>query len=115
MNREIKFRLWDKEQKIMLTPLSPVWFEENYWGDDDFAACARFCESVLMQFTGLLDKNGTPIYEADIIRDENGNKKEVKVEMDYNSDYGTVCIGYIFPKGDIEIIGNVWENPELIN
>ena len=128
MNRILKFRAWGKIDKKMHTPgklnvlLSnldplevPMWW--NSAGD----------EVVWMQFTGLHDKNGNKIYEGDICRkyygvDEplteiifeviflNGcfTGKEIKSTgfyyMEWPSEYFDSC----------EVIGNIYENPELL-
>ena len=67
--RPIKFRAWDKENKQMSWPFTlydtPTW-EAHDGGytllDEDFA------QAPIMQFTGLLDKNGKEIYEGDLIK-----------------------------------------------
>jgi len=114
--REIKFRFWDKVEKKMIYPansfpnLDYLHFEDierRGWGEEEFGS---------MQYTGLKDKNGKDIFEGDIIK-VNGRNMEVFFKDGYFG-WGQEHDGkYSFdPFGDekIEVIGNIYENPELI-
>ena len=76
------------------------------------------------QFTGLKDKNGKEVYEGDIIRNINSQwKKPINGVVEYgefNCDCCAGVYGWYVEGGDIrkiescEVIGNVFENPELV-
>ena len=115
--REIKFRAWDKKNEM--------WFADNLciglngklvWilGVKDFDY-SKF-DIDLMQFTGLKDKNSKEIYEGDIIRiSEKYFPEEVKFQEITDPELGNV-IGYGYEKiwELMEVIGNIYENPELL-
>jgi uncharacterized phage protein (TIGR01671 family) len=100
MNREIKFRAWDKENKKM---------KYNITGIE------------LMQYTGLRDKNGKEIYEGDIVKITGSKEIDIgKVIYEYNGFivdvmnmdrfYGRVHLLEKFT----EVIGNIYEDSELL-
>jgi len=77
MTRPIKFRAWDGER---MKPVNTIGFSEGYVDTPKISGPME--DFVLMQFTGLLDKNGLQeIYEGDII-DSNGKIKGNIYEMD---------------------------------
>ena len=119
-----KFRAWDKTYKKMYE------VDEIHWncGEFDFIGDAitfkRGADEVeLMQSTGLHDKNGKEIFEKDIL-DYNGRKAIVKWHGSYASfiyefvdelqnrttEWQPLYLSYYH----FEIIGNVYENPELL-
>ena len=116
MQREIKFRAWNEGQMIYTT---------DEFRSEQFLTTAgdilnRF--DTVMQFTGLKDKNGKDIYEGDIVKlneaayifTVNWVDYQFKlVHIKYNKmDWG--CIGRIADLNfNVEIIGNIYENPEL--
>lgn len=134
--RNIKFRFWDKKQGKMferVTMIALQWeCEEDppvYVGNNEFnygnGTVPHYSDGHLMQFTGLHDKNGKEIYEGDILKtialsnDHNQRGAITKSPIEYF--HGNVCLSIthvpLYPfciNHDIEIIGNIYENPELL-
>ena len=81
----------------------------------------KFHEIEFLQYTGLKDKNGKEIYEGNILEQEDGRRCEV-FWNDYNGIFDLRCIvskGVPYSLQDRcyllqEIIGNIYENPELL-
>lgn len=123
MKREIKFRAWDKDNKKMIDSSKDDRRDyDEYWGDA-FGLQLGLIENIskdtrfeLMQYTGLKDKNGKEIYEGDILGYWGNATWEV---MWVNEKCAFRFGNYItnFPMTECkrkEIIGNIYENPELI-
>ncbi len=118
--REIKFRAWQKHHRKML-PVKIIDFNRNTitvdYGEKTIPRFNTFDMKnfELMQYTGLKDKNGTEIYEGDIIFRPN----EVgRIEF---SEDGSFLIRFPHHLArlnatwePIEVIGNIYDNPELL-
>lgn len=109
----------DYENEEIVT--QQIYFE-NGLPDDRDIYCYNPDEIELMQSTGLKDKNGKEVFIGDIVKCTRGCLHEVYLEKKYG---GTFIGGMpsIYLKGllsgyawteDEEIIGNVYENPELL-
>ena len=119
--REIKFRLWSDSLKVMYSPDNQI---GHLWAipEADNGVIKVRNDETLMQFTGLKDKNGKEIYEGDIVKGygyEVRNGKQIRPERifainDFIKDaYRLLCITE--GTGEtIEVIGNIYENPELL-
>ena len=126
-----KFRAWDKKNKLM-HEVELIDFSDNIGylsienGRGDWYSFE--VDTILMQATGLKDKNGVEIFEGDIVavehhpfqRKENsgaGFNIEGKYVIQWNQHDLTWCAGDLLLarlKPYVRVIGNIYENPELL-
>lgn len=136
MQREIKFRAWDIEHKEMTGWIELLADKENDWHG---LFTGRYPKIELLQYTGLKDKNGKEIYEGDIIaHTDRPDICKARVYFEFGSflcqdahrriggQYVGVATlydlvgdplyeGEEIPKDGWVIIGNIYENPELLH
>ena len=131
--REIKFRVWDVQRKVIANVTSIMWLSEDEIEIDHDKNGLREPfqihgdTAILEQFTGFHDKNGKKIFEGDIIKHNNTN---FVVEFSTNR-LGFICIdrkhktrvGFAnwrdrnwmkSVSSYIQIIGNIHDNKELL-
>ena len=120
-----KFRAWLKKEQKMDNEIDHIsWLEDELYCIGDGITYMVLAEDlVLMQSTGLKDKNGKEIFEGDIV-DFKGRKAIIK----WHGAFASFIYRFIDepqerkPKWDplflaylkLEIIGNIYENPELL-
>ena len=130
--REIKFRIWCISTKqIMYLEGPKINFEYGLFAwDSDTGICGLPSDDIhdyeVMEYTGLKDKNGREVFEGDIIQyvgapyDPLWRSGPVAVKWEEFGDWCIEGVGYTIggsSKDDTdrrEVIGNIWENPDLL-
>ena len=123
--KEFKMKAWLKKEKKMVAIIGIDFnyeyirytedgnlFNENY-------KTAEFKDIELLQFTGLKDNGGQELYEADVIK-FNDDIDDIYGLISYDDEDGTYRVSYenitehlSEREGDFEIVGNIFENPQL--
>lgn len=138
MQREIKLRAWDKKSKVMVDLdgfkyVGKAHIQLFYRDEDDCSAtCTSLLENIeIMQYTGSQDKNGKKICESDIVIYPDASPCGDSGEWDCFTNTGVVdydeeTISFYFTERvsiemdeidintEVEVIGNFYENPELL-
>lgn len=131
-----KFRAWDVHEKKMFTDDQLIIWSGNVYANDNYELNVNnlkgwsIDEKYLMQSTGLKDKNGKEIFEGDVVKcytvTENGDHEYAGVvcfkdfafvivdEKDTYDPLWNYKSGFVGIETEIEIIGNIYQNPELV-
>lgn len=126
--REIKCRAWDRETKKMTICRSLVeWLDAfaQFEYDTKNNQLSRVKQFVFMQYTGLKDKNGKEIYEGDIVYLIYNAEEHIyqvlfdETELDFKATNGENNyknnFQYLTCCEEVEVIGNIYENKELLD
>lgn len=119
-----KYRVWIKEEKCFADYIETIRYYAKEidlcWGGICESDCFDFEDVIFTQSTGLKDKNGKEIFEGDVLGTKDGLLNGV---VEYRSDLGMWTNSLIsynnFERlcnvaGHREIIGNIYENPEIL-
>ena len=123
--KELKIKAWLKKEKKMVSIIGIDFNYEyiRYTEDDNLFnsdyKVAEFKDIELLQFTGLKDNGGQELYEADVIKFNDG-VDDIYGLISYDDEDGTYRVSYenitehlSEREGDFEIVGNIFENPDL--
>jgi uncharacterized phage protein (TIGR01671 family) len=144
MDRDIKFRAWDKQLNVMWEPIALTkllkYLFENMPNTTAYTEIKKhFDDVVWLQYTGLTDKNGKEIYEGDLLRltgwyykDDGRSEKQnfdIRCKVKYDNTVACFSLIHIDPPGshlkffdvllvshdkEFEVIGNIYETPDLL-
>lgn len=129
MSRRIEYRVWDNENETYNSPYQNVYYAMTQDGElglyfhGDYIDDCEPDRYIIEQDTGLKDKNGEKIYEGDIVLDYYDGEDAFIVERDKDTasfiltgtdNIASVSFDNFYSDKDLEIVGNVHKNPELL-
>lgn len=133
MARQIKFRAWDEVEKKMhyfdlydIEKPRSLGGQIPYKREDGVDVYFNTWRQPIMQFTGLIDRNGKEMYEGDIVKQTFGRRiltgtmifDEKRATFGFNAVIDTkqeIEGNHLVMRHPSEVIGNIYENPELIS
>jgi len=111
--REIKFRAWDNNLRLLINIFTL--YNEGTGSvipqTEQHSATTGNERYVLMQYTGLKDKNGKEIYEGDVCGKVLPYNRDFEIDNTPSQWHSLIEFGSL---EDLEVIGNIYENPELL-
>jgi uncharacterized phage protein (TIGR01671 family) len=128
MCKVLWFKFYDKKLNYMACEEDSVWLCESDSDGIGIFHSVPISKVILMQSTGVKDDNGKEIYEGDILDFGTWDNDDIAERgvVEYNTMRGAYIITYYSPYGGegfdllnneespIEVIGNIYENPELL-
>jgi len=122
--REIKFRIWNVDTNCWLTKIALL--QDISCGRYNLFVNKNLNNIIIQQYTGLKDRNGQEIYEGDLINFSwQAGYKEFYDDKNQEVFYNDESASFVFGKdkscmldrvvyNTLEVVGNVFENPELL-
>ncbi|WP_204207293.1 YopX family protein [Mammaliicoccus sciuri] len=118
----MKFKVWDKRNERMIEWIDLDFSKDN--GEDFITVFeptgvvrGAIISPILLQSTGLLDKNGTEIFEGDIVKNEINEVGYIewsKCRFNFCDSVGHFYLFSIGARQPFEILGNIYEHPHLL-
>lgn len=125
----LRFRAWLKKKQEMDNEIDHIsWLEDElYCIGDGITYMVSAEDLVLMQSTGLKDKNGKEIFDGDVFEIEDEGEVLGNVKLTWDKERAVfmiegISVDVIVPFHEIvsdedysyRVVGNIYENPELL-
>ncbi len=116
--RELKFRVWDGKYMEQVCELAWTVGGLRWSGPGVGDGCIPKDNHIIMQFTGLKDKDGEDVYEGDIVEiwSDYGSRKHRIEQVIYTENSASFDTEWVddWLTCTFEVIGNIYQNPELL-